>query len=397
MSMVKCGALIAILIFVHGICAYQTTPLALHHNDDSDMWVRVLLDTKDVHVMPIWNLYAPQGVCVAAEDPTFHLWYTLQTYLSISYDGSIFWLHDTPIPVKRLHVYPRGAHASLTYGDTPYAGSFVITVSEGTIYTVNIVDIESYVFSVLRWEGWPGWPNEVYKAFAIMCRTYVADKVGKERERSQRLYDIQASNAHQTYKGIHPYTRLQQAVDATRGLVLAYHGKPILAMYDACCGGVIPAYMEDVDFERAPYLARWYPCTFCSSYRIYRWQYTYTISQLYEVLSAYVSVPRFEHISIAYRDDAGVARSLYLHHDGSYTIVSADTLAAACKHLRSLCFATTRQMHAIMLHGYGFGHHLGLCQWGAREMVRHGWDHQRILHFYYPSVSCIALQDCIKE
>lgn len=45
----------------------------------------------------------------------------------------------------------------------------------------------------------------------------------------------------------------------------------------------------------------------------------------------------------------------------------------------------------IIFKGVGFGHHLGLCQWGAREMVRDGWDYKRVLQFYYPDTYLMKL------
>ena len=48
-----------------------------------------------------------------------------------------------------------------------------------------------------------------------------------------------------------------------------------------------------------------------------------------------------------------------------------------------------------MFKGTGYGHHIGLCQWGARELVSQGWDYKKILHFYYPDTTFMKL--CKKE
>jgi stage II sporulation protein D len=45
----------------------------------------------------------------------------------------------------------------------------------------------------------------------------------------------------------------------------------------------------------------------------------------------------------------------------------------------------------IVVSGRGFGHHLGLCQWGARQMVREGCDYKQILRYYYPETYFIKI------
>ncbi len=49
----------------------------------------------------------------------------------------------------------------------------------------------------------------------------------------------------------------------------------------------------------------------------------------------------------------------------------------------------------ITFKGTGYGHHMGLCQWGARELVNQGWNYKKILHFYYPGTTFMKL--CKKE
>ena len=53
----------------------------------------------------------------------------------------------------------------------------------------------------------------------------------------------------------------------------------------------------------------------------------------------------------------------------------------------STIFTIKKEKDTFTLNGRGYGHHLGLCQWGAREMVRDGWDYRRILKFYYPGIT----------
>jgi stage II sporulation protein D len=59
--------------------------------------------------------------------------------------------------------------------------------------------------------------------------------------------------------------------------------------------------------------------------------------------------------------------------------------------VRSFCFEIAVNANQVIFQGKGIGHHMGLCQWGAREMVRQGYDYKAILNFYYPDTHFMRL------
>src|SRR5258708_20226400 len=152
-----------------------------------------------------------------------------------------------------------------------YDGDFCIMPHKDSFLCINYVGLEDYITSVLKTESWPGWPLEVNKAFAIACRSYGAYQV-LQAKRTKKPYHVKNSNAHQTYRGKHEVAMLKVAVEQTRGTVLGFKGMPILAMFDSCCGGIIPAHIADFDFNKVPYLARTYACTHCKESSLYSWQ-----------------------------------------------------------------------------------------------------------------------------
>ena len=85
-------------------------------------------------------------------------------------------------------------------------------------------------------------PLEVNKAFAIASRSYALVKY-LEGAKSKKPYHIKNTNVHQTYNGFHTNPVLIQAVKETSGVILTYDKKPILAMFDCCCGDVIPCLL----------------------------------------------------------------------------------------------------------------------------------------------------------
>ena len=64
--------------------------------------------------------------------------------------------------------------------------------------------------------------------------------------------------------------------------------------------------------------------------------------------------------------------------------LTADQMYRLSNKIKSYVYKITKKGKKIIFKGKGFGHHIGLCQWGAREMVRVGFDYREILSFYYP-------------
>ena len=248
---------------------------------------------------------------------------------------------------------------------------------------------DRYICSVLRTESWPGWPLEVNKVFAIASRSYVISMMQAAKAK-KRLYHVCNTNLHQTYTGAHNVKALYDAVDQTRGLFLTYEGQPILAMFDSCCGGVIPAHIADFNFERVPYLARAYPCMYCKNCTINRWHIEYDRKDLEKIFSnAIPDISTVKNMYVSKKDNAGIVQTIIIE-PGSYKL-SGKKLYSLVPDIKSFCFTIKRNKNRFSFNGYGFGHHLGLCQWGAREMVREGLDYKRILYFYYPGAQLSRL------
>jgi stage II sporulation protein D len=265
-----------------------------------------------------------------------------------------------------------------------YDGDFILTSHKNNFLCINRVELEDYITAVLRTESWPGWPLEVNKSFAIACRSYVMFKM-LEAKRSGRLYHVKNTNVHQTYRGKHQVTLLKDAVEQTRGVVMGFKGAPILAMFDCCCGGVIPAHIADFDFNKVPYLARNYACHYCEQSSLYSWQVSYEHSAFETLIKQYdQDIVRLQDISITRKDKAGLVSEVKLKGAKCTTVIPGKKLYSLLKEVKSFYFDVHKKSDKIIFTGRGFGHHIGLCQWGARQMVRDGWDYKSILRFYYP-------------
>lgn len=360
--------------------------------------VYVLLDKKPIlHKEErefLWRIQAPAGIMVRDREHPDDQHFLHGTAWRVRYDKEGLSLNGKPIEPASIIMEP--AHGYLKVNGKEYAGSLAVVAADGFWHLINKVDLEDYVYSVLRYESYHSWPLEVNKAFAIMLRSYVTAKITKVRNKSKKgkafLYDIGCTNADQTYGGVHPYTNLRTAVDETKSIILTYDKKPIEAMYDVCCGGFVPERIKGLNAQHTPYLARNYACTYCTDCKVYGWQARYTLSECTKLFTAAGITSRsVKGLTVTELDDAGLVDKLVLEAGKRSIPLSRKTVYGLFKDIKSYSFTVTKEGDDLVFHGRGYGHHLGLCQWGARQMIDRGFSCVEVLEFYYPGTIFMKL------
>lgn len=349
--------------------------------------VRVLLDERPTKGNPSWHLTSHDNFFVAADVDQLQCCKKGELYVSCR--NGVLYLNGKQWHAKTCSVIPQSG--TIDFGDKSYAGIFCIEIHDNTVYVINQVPLEEYVASVLHCESWPGWPVEVNKAFAIASRSYLVCKILESRKQ-KKPYHIKNTNIHQTYKGVHSSDRLRQAIEQTRGLILTHKEQPIEAMFDSCCGGIIPAHISTVNFKKAPYLARTYACTYCKSCKIYAWSVEYS-PELMETLlqKAGHSIKQIKEIKISKKDRAGAVQSVLIKGASKSLQLSGKQMYSIFSKLKSFCYSVEKRGKSIVFKGRGYGHHLGICQWGARRMIDVGMNYASILQFYYPGTRLMEL------
>jgi len=379
--------------------------------------VKVLLLEKECKNNPSWEITSSDGFLLSDITKDTKLFYFKSSILTVSVKDNFIYVNNKKYLRKNLKIYPKSGF--LSFRGNSYQGSFLITFDEKSnkekskknnkknknkIYLINKLDLEDYVFAVLRSESWPGWPIEVNKVFAIAIRTYVVYRV-RQAKKCKRVYHVRNDNSHQTYHG-HEFKKrnsdvLRKSVEQTRGLLLAYNGEIIDPMYDSCCGSIIPANIEGQGGDKfnikiAPYLCREYPCQYCKKCSLYNWEVSYTLEQLDKILSFHCPyLKNIRSMWVSKKDKAGLVKEITIQcvKQGAKRIykISGDKLYAFLKEVKSFCFDIKKNGKAIIMNGRGYGHHIGLCQWGARQMVRELFDYKQILAYYYPGTGFVRL------
>ncbi len=350
--------------------------------------VRVLLQEKNIHEKTDWQIGSEYGFTVV--NPTSKKKMAIEgRELDVAYKKKFFEVNGVVFDSQTLYILP--VQGNLKFDGKEYHGSLLVTRQAQTLYLINSLDLEEYVCSVLRTESWPGWPLEVNKAFAIASRSYVIGVVLNNKN-STLPYHVKNTNKHQTYSGVHTDPVLKEAVEQTRGIFLSHEGKPIVAMFDSCCGGVTPFDIHGVNFLHAPYLARKMPCTFCKDCKMYNWSASYPLEQFEQMVKKeYKNLKKIKQVSVAKTDKAGLVQQVHIKSQHKLISLPGKKVYSMLAKVRSFCFDVCVNADKVIFSGRGIGHHLGLCQWGAREMVRQGYSYKSVLNFYYPDTSFMRL------
>jgi stage II sporulation protein D len=133
--------------------------------------------------------------------------------------------------------------------DRPYRGQIEVAVTGTKLDAINVLGLEQYLQGVVAQEMPSAWPEEALKAQAVAARSYAL-----AHRLSGKPFDLYSDVRSQVYggvKGEHP--RTTAAVQATKGIVLLWEGKPIDALFHSTSGGATLDALE-VFGKPVPYL-----------------------------------------------------------------------------------------------------------------------------------------------
>jgi stage II sporulation protein D len=233
----------------------------------------------------------------------------------------------------------------------------------------------------------------MYQVQAILCRTYASANLGRHEAEG---YDLCATSHCQLYRppppGAASTPAIREAVEATRGVVILYDGRPIQALYHAHCGGRTSAAESVWGGRSVPYLVS-VADPFCRTDS--RWRVTIDGDRLRDLLnrSARTEVGRrLDNVEVIARDEAERALTVALSGTRSQTVRGEDfraavVLALGVQSIRSTRFWIRREGRSFVVQGTGSGHGVGLCQAGAMARAEAGESPEAIIRYYYPGTS----------
>lgn len=277
--------------------------------------------------------------------------------------------------------------------DRKFKGKILLKKNnDTTLSAVNYVDLEDYIKGILYHESSHYWPMQVLMAQAIASRTYV---VYKMYENHSKEFDVTRDIYSQVYGGkTSERYRTNKAVDATRAKILTFNHKPFPAFFHATCGG----HTEDASmlWSIDAYSLEGVKCGFCRDSPHFYWHRVLSREEIEERLTdANYKINRIEKIIILDRNDSGRINNLTIKGFDKEIQISAKDFRNIIgpNIIRSTNFKLDMVGDDVVFEGTGWGHGVGLCQWGAYFMAKQGYKFDEILKYYYPGSEITLLNN----
>lgn len=303
-----------------------------------------------------------------------------------------------------------------------YRGYFLVGLNDrGGLQVINYVALDDYIQGVLGGEIIASWPVEAIKAQAVAVRTYVMYKLGESRS---RLYDVVNDTGDQMYIGVRGEApNFTRAVKETSNQVMAREGKAVCAYYHSSCGGGTSDSIHVFSNDQGSLQGS--QCNFCRGNPNSTWGKTLTAEVIRHRLNnngfrtgrifSITPISRSENKRIIYleiKHELGVSHlfasdfrrmmgyqeiksTKFDVHPKQYVTYRQTKQMAASRGLSmggtDAAGTITNENLEIQIPTYyyfsgaGWGHGVGMCQWGARGMALEGYDYKQIVRHYYPN------------
>jgi stage II sporulation protein D len=289
-------------------------------------------------------------------------------------------------------VTPNGRDGLIGINGKFYRGSLLIQPAysdpirgASSFNVINTLNIEDYLLSVVPSEMPSGWPQEALRAQAVAARTYAYANIGKHGKDG---YDVKDTTDDQVYSGVKAEANSSNlAVASTRNVVMTYEGKAICAYFHSASGGTTES-AENVWGKELPYLKAVPDYDNRSPHAL--WTKNFTVEQLESSLAP--NLGQLLSVLVLYRTSSQRANQVLLVGSQGSELTSGEAIRRALK-LPSTNFNVNPVPDGYSFEGHGFGHGLGLSQWGARSLAEQGYNAAQILTYYYRNIALERFAD----
>jgi stage II sporulation protein D len=261
-------------------------------------------------------------------------------------------------------------------------------------HNVKEIELEEYVAGVVSKEMGEKFPLEALKAQAVVSRTYLIWK----KLKNNGNYDIKNSIYHQVYGECKSEKIKSSVIQTKREVLITPDEKIIPVFFHACCGGKTT---NPSDVWKGNYLFESSVIdTYCENSTYSLWEKKFSKKYLSEVFGIQV-----EKIVINERDKTGRVKNLQIiSKDGKIKNLNGNEFRIKLNEnteiffnnpyvLPSTLFDIFEDGEKLIFKGKGYGHGVGLCQYGAKKMAEMGFNYVEILKFYFPNLQLGKLKN----
>lgn len=299
----------------------------------------------------------------------------------------------TRVKTHHIVIKPRNDGAILV-GANRYRGTLHLWGKGGTFTLVNHVNLEHYLASVIPCEMDIGWNEAALQAQAVAARTYALWRMQRPGVK-KRSWDLTSGADSQVYGGFKKESdKSRKVIVDTAGMVLVFadldddEAKIFPAYYHSTCGGHTADAHEVFGGEELPCLTG-VICTGCRDSPVYEWTFTLDQDELREVLRKIggKDLGKIAQIECIAPEDSDWVRAVVLKGEKGECRLSVGKFrrAVGTGRMKSANVTVQKRGDWFKLVGYGWGHGVGMCQWGAAGMAHPDLDFKadEILKHYY--------------
>lgn len=329
---------------------------------------------------------------------------------------------------------------TIFYNGKEYRGAFEVRNNGDLLRVINIVKTDDYLASLLGKEMSTSWPIEALKAQAVCARNYAITIGGKHASYG---FDICTEQHCQVYGGVSSEAEsTRRAVRETRGVVVTYEDEIVPLYYFSCDGGYTEN-SEDVWTAALGYLRGKKDIYENPEYATrYNWSVTFTKKQIEDILyKKNKSVGELLDVVIEeLSENNGVIKLTFIGTEGKTSITKSSVRSYF--NLYSNTFTIERHKNeteeeetayptltvltgsgvseiekpsyvlssnglyeifyndeneekpeecydSYTFNGHGWGHLVGMSQWGAYSMAVEGYSYKDILNFYFTDIEIV--------
>lgn len=277
----------------------------------------------------------------------------------------------------------------ISFGKKKYQGELHLLADANaeSCDLVNSISLEAYITTLLAKEMHGSWPVEALKAQAVAARTYAFERLSKGS--SGRLYDLESSEKDQVSGSFFDATEntLKASKETEGEILVGPSGKISPAFFHSKCGG--KTLRPDQVWGGVEEGYRSVDCTFCQKTGMKDWKGKIhskkMVNMIDQVLKRYYS-DQITDANIKIMPDSLSNSEIRLYSGDRLHIVKKSYLRnlAGRETLPSNNFIVSMKENDIHVEGQGYGHGVGLCQLGALELAKRGYDYRQILSYYFP-------------
>lgn len=302
---------------------------------------------------------------------------------------SVTVLAGCPGKAKKPAPAKRGAESDRFAGREP-----TITLYINETGQRKQLKLEEYLKGVVAAEMDTSWPVNALAAQAILARTFTLKQIKTKGGVPQHKADASTSvEEFQAYDPTKINANVTKAVNVTRGKVIKYKGQYVNAWFSACDGGKAASAMEGLAYnkEATPYLKAGAKdgCLAITVPENKSWTASFPLDMIRAAVSKTTGQDpgniTSANVKIAKKGPSGRAEAIQI---GKATVGGpALRLALGSDKMRSIFIdSITVEGSNLVMRGKGYGHGVGMCQWGAKRMAAAGKSPENIIRFYFRDV-----------